>query len=712
MWDNQYEIDAFNLFLASDIELNVDLTTTTTSFIERVDSKIRENQDKGLLPVILEEPKSGAYTQAFKGDDEITVEETGHLGISMIAIAEEILRIKISWSDTFVSDQMGNYAEEWILKPISAGSTFQDSTEFGKGTFIPWTLDTVKLKMLSPVRKQSQLEDDLESKLVYLGAAAQWCNPDWFTYDFHQMSLILAMEMFDFAALESFPFLNREEGGLDCPVPYGNPDTLRLYANHYNKGRSIDAIKMIMSESNRVKTGKLMPNETICLKGISAYKAGSSIWNNYISIYKSLKENSVSETDINDILRMSLDVEFPRELQQKAIVVDVKNPAIATSISRLRQVGAILTELDLLNYINQKERYQNLFNPRRSFFQLFEEEKARLEKFKARPMQLLSEIARDNNCQVEILDNLQMKSVDFNIEATNYIRYAQKYKAFRTSFNNTGKVRIYRKTDVEDYFDNNNQRDFQISLFDNSFDRPPSVETQRNFPEEEQIWKEIMEWLKEPDPFKNALPSGICTDDARLLRELELLPKTERLIISVTNDRDLSQVLQQMINFHNWNSKTQLFYANISVSTYLLFCHDCRMMKIQSSRENGIFDYHRAIGPVTLSSVVLSKIHSNILTLLVQRGGTRHESSFKPKPIWFLYDRPNIERFSQKFTIQNKELKSSYTGMIRKETVRKASSTNRALSLVPLEKIREEFCQNQQITYKYKEPLLRDVLLG
>lgn len=709
MWDNNHEIDAFNLLLATDI-IETCSRETINTFVERVNRKIQENILNGNLPELTDKPKSGTYTQAFKGDDEITVEETGHFGTAMIAIAEEILQIKVSWSDTSISNQMGNYAEEWILKPISAGSTYQDSTSFGRGNFVPWTLDTVKMKMLSPVRKQSQLEDDLESKLTHLGAAAEWCNPDWFTFDFHQMSLIMAMEIFDFSTLETFPFLNKEDGGLGCPVPYGNPDTLYLYANHYNRGRSLDAIKMIMSESNRVKTGKLMPNNTICLKGVSAYKAGSNVWNSYISIYKALKDKNITELDINDILKMSLDVEFPKDLQSKAIVVNVYNPAIATSISRLRTAGVLLTELDLLNYINQRERYSNLFNPDKTFFQLFQEEEARAERFRTRPMQLLSEIARDNNCSINMLDNLQIQQVNFDVEAKNYMKYSQKYKAFRTSFNNTGKVRIYRTSDVEKYFDNDNYKEFINSLKESTFDKAPSVDLTQSFPEDEEMWKIIMDWLKEPDPFKNTLPPGICTDDARLLRELELIPKKERLIISITNDRDLSKVLRQFIEVHNLNTESKMSYANISVSTYLLICHDSRFRNLQSSREDAIFDYHRGIGPISLSSMIASKIHSELLTIMVHRLGHQKRNLFKVKPIWFLYDRSNIERFSQKFQIVNRELKSSFIGFIRKERIRSLSSTNRALSLVPYEKIRQEFCEDKQITYKYRDPILRDVL--
>lgn len=92
-----------------------------------------------------------------------------------------------------LSQILTNYAEEWHLLPPTIWSTFDGSTQYFKNEALGMVLDPVRVKDLSPVRKQSGLETDLSSKFKSLAARAQWSDPAWLTYDNHQLSLILAM---------------------------------------------------------------------------------------------------------------------------------------------------------------------------------------------------------------------------------------------------------------------------------------------------------------------------------------------------------------------------------------------------------------------------------------------------------------------------------------------------------------------------------------
>jgi len=579
---------------------------------DKIAKNIQENEIEGRVPVVnfSNLQKENFCCQAFKGDDEITVDLTGALGSVMISVTQTLLKVEISWSDTGISSTMGNYAEEWILPPLSKNSTYVSSTTYAKEDSIPWTLDTVKLKLLSPVRKQSQLEDDLESKLAYLGAAAAWCHPNWFTYDFHHTSIILAMETFDFHGADTFPFLNKEDGGLSCPIPWGNPITLWFYANHYKRGRSITAIGSIIHESNKVKTGLVTPDQTFFLKGINAYKSGSALWGQYISTMNILQNNQISEIEIHDLIKASLEVDVPEALREKALVIDINDTVIAVSISRLRSAGELITELDLLASLNEYERYLNLFADK-PFAQLYKEQELRNEKVRARPLQVLNTIAVSAPVKLSKAVPSTITFNDFITESVDYMKFSRKYQAFRTSFNNTGKVRVYRSADVRQYFDSFNRREFLLSLANNV---EPSFRWVRMdvLPEDEENWRNIVFWLKNPDPFITRIPVGVCTDDARLLHELHNIMNVSQFVICVTNDRDLSLMLKKTIESHNrLNRSVPIDYANLTVTNYLILCHVLRFKPRSLNKFNTLFNTITST-PVELNSTLLKVFETEI----------------------------------------------------------------------------------------------------
>jgi len=676
--------------------------------VNLIESKILANQEIITPELPLPSEKSLYYCTAVKGDDECTLESTGHLGIAMIAIAESINEIQISWPDTGINDSMGNYAEEWILKPLSINTTYTNTEKYSKTEAVPWVLDTVKLKMLSPVRKQSQLEDDLESKIKYLATTARWCNPDWFTFDFHQMSIIFAFELFDFDSNIKFPFLTKEDGGLDCPVPWGNTLTVELYSNHFNRGRSRDAIKLIMHESNLVKLGKIKPNQTVCLKGIIAYRSGSDFWEKYVSVQKDLRAGNITELEIIDRLKDSLEVNIPNDLRNGALVVDVNDITISVIIARLRSSGEILTELDLATFINEAERYNNLFNPIKSFRTLFAEQEAKFEKFKARPLELLNEIALKANIRFgsKIIKPDQLHFEDI---ITSYITVQKRFQAFRTSFNNTGKVRIYRREDIRKYFDSDNYSEFAKSLFNYTFkDLPRSFEKLEVSPEELFKWAEIKKWLYSDSPFTSAIPIGVCTEDARLMNELSKLDKNvETFIILISNDKQLSISLSELVKRHNSNQSNQKFdYACISVPEYLMVCYKARF-KAHYRGPNEFFNYHTN-RVVDLPIQIISEIEKEINRA---RSSWRSKVKIKMKPIRFIYDSANIFRYSPNVLYSSTEVKTKSEGFLRAKALRLRKHSRSAIEMLPIREIPKQFLKayNKSIGHTM---LLKDLTLS
>jgi len=673
--------------------------------IDLIDMQISKNQE--IIAPVLDIPgnKNLFYCNAVKGDDECTLELTGHLGIAMIAIAEAINEIQISWPDTGVNDTMGNYAEEWILKPLSINTTYTNTEKYNKSEAVPWILDTVKLKMLSPVRKQSQLEDDLESKIKYLAAAARWCNPDWFTYDYHQLAIILSFELFDFDSCEKYPFLTKEDGGLNCPAPWNNVTTMELYSDHFNRGRSKAAIKSIMQESNQVKLGKIKPNQTVCLKGVIAYRSGSDFWDKYISIQKDLKASNITELDVQDIIKDSLEINIPEDLKKNALVVDINDITISVIIARLRNSKEIVTELDLATFLNEAERYNNLFEPKKDFTTLFAEQKAKLERFKARPLELLNEIALKANVP---FGNKFIKpdQLAFEDVASSYISIQQRYSSFRTSFNNTGKIRIYRRDDVRRFFDSNNFKDFSKSLFEFTFDQlPGQLEHHEVSPEENFKWQEIRKWLYSESPFTNQIPIGVCTEDARLMDELSKLKNEEQFIILISNDKNLSLILKEMVRKHNTNPNNRKYdYASLSVPEYLMVCFRARY-KPYYRGINELFNLHTG-KVVDLPIQVLEELKKEL-----KRNSKpwRQKPDFSLKPIRFIYDTANIFRYAQNVIYSSTEVKIKSEGFLRAKSLRLTKTSRSSIELLPIKEIPKFFLKSYNKTLRHSI-LLKDLI--
>jgi hypothetical protein len=119
-----------------------------------------------------------------------------------------------------------NFAEEYILIPPTAHAHADAVLTYNKGSGLPWSLDNVKLKDLNPIRKQSEMEQDLPSKFSAIATRALYVDPLWISYNQNQLALILGCMSLDFQSSYEFPFLEKTEGGCGSGPPFMNYDTL------------------------------------------------------------------------------------------------------------------------------------------------------------------------------------------------------------------------------------------------------------------------------------------------------------------------------------------------------------------------------------------------------------------------------------------------------------------------------------------------------
>jgi len=161
-------LDAYDLCC-----IDEDLESDAQAMCENLklsDFSVLLNKDKDIKKTILE------YILSAVGDDEHTTTESQSMGPLLIVAGPRISKVKLSLKDTGISRTIGNYAEGWILVPPTAESSFESVNRRHLCEGVLFVLDGVKLKLISPVRKMSQLDLDMESKMRKVSETASWVN--------------------------------------------------------------------------------------------------------------------------------------------------------------------------------------------------------------------------------------------------------------------------------------------------------------------------------------------------------------------------------------------------------------------------------------------------------------------------------------------------------------------------------------------------------
>ena len=153
----------------------------------------------------------------------------------------------------------------------------------------------IKLKQTSAVKKQSSKELDFESKFKQLHKAAVWTNKDWLTYDYSQLSLLLASAIFDFKDCKIFPYLFPQEGDCGGFHPQKNIDATISAMNFFNSGSLNQAIIGIMDESTLIQECRIDPRQGVYMITLHYVQSNNNAINKIASAKRFLKPFNVEE---------------------------------------------------------------------------------------------------------------------------------------------------------------------------------------------------------------------------------------------------------------------------------------------------------------------------------------------------------------------------------------------------------------------------------
>jgi len=517
------------------------------------------------------------------GDDETITSNSLIFCVLCILIGPIISRIKVSWEDVGFNKHLYNYAEGYVLLPPSKMSSFEAINRYAKGNGIPIVLDPVKLKNLSCVRKQSEMERDLPSKFRNLAEAASWTNRNWPTYDLHQFALILGVEIFDFMRAKQYPYLYKTEGGCGGSPPWGNLFTSAAAMFRYRRGRARRGIVGIMKESSMLLNGSIEPSETFFVKNLSLATSGDARWEAIRSSAVKTDEHWTSMGLAKPTpLEVTDDEVVPPELLPMSDVVEPRDALTGIAISFLREKGYILTEYDLVQKAQEKKRLESLWGivPLRDIADQIE---LRKESYKEAFLETLSLIKSDQ-IHPAVRDSLRDIRDPFDPESIQimdrYYRMRVEQASYITSFIYNDRIRIFKTKDVDEYYARGLKglRNAFADSIETSW-RPEHRKTIQ-LKDERQKFDLIEEWLASgplPQLLNGAIPPGVGPDDSRIARDvLNDISiwgdngKDRFLILIVTGDKKLVNGLSQVI--HHRFPTTKWRIVSIRPKEYLRFC--------------------------------------------------------------------------------------------------------------------------------------------
>lgn len=521
---------------------------------------------------------------------------------------------------------------------------------------VPIVLDGVKLKYISPVRKQSRLELDLESKINKVCDSAAWVNRSWFTYDYHQMMIILGTVIFDFRDSRSFPFLYRTEGGCGGMPPYGNLDTAVSGIFAFHKGKAKHTILGIMDESVRCNRGLMSPNETFFIRSSHIAQMGDKAWLKYDEAFRALSKGLSPTQTKNLMSSMAGKDALPTELLEKGFELAPDNVHMGVAISHLRRDNFIMTELDVKMSLENEKKIVAL-NGVKPYSEVLQEIEDNKIEFKSNSWSMLAELSRflPRECFSESIDMLQCVP-DYRDEYDLSLKIMYEYYGLRsethtefTSFSYTDAIRVFKTSDVLEYM----KAKSNILRTDIVYQLDP--ETQMTFSTDilaERKRKErIFNWLSAAELttlLSEPLPPGIGPDDSRImlsmLQKMEDYPDggtTPLVMILFSGDRKLARGFTQYAK-KKYPAKLWMLIT-IEPMQYIALClESCREISELSSGYQYLPDPN---ADIVLYQAVFHGFREQLSNDIRAKLGARSYHYILE------YDYPNIESFCQRCTM-------------------------------------------------------------
>jgi len=603
---------------------------------------------------------SVCFVAAFTGDDAIHFTNSKTFVHAMIS-NEIQMDIRISEKDTGISHKMGNFAEEWIITPLTSEMSWEDTNAIHKQDGLPWAFDAIKLKNGSSIRKGGMDETaNPYDKVAELSKRAQWAVEGWMTYDDHQLLSIMAKCSLDISDGPYSPLLFPTEGGVGACAEWHNIlNTLGLLGRYCQK-KTLLGTYMIMKESDMINKGQIRPDQAYSTRLLHLSQLDLDLWKRFAKLLANWKfQGYNSEIEVWDDLNHMTGASLPPDLLEKSLVLTHESFIEGTMISRLRNLGLIMTELDVRLEMNQYDRYlATASNDNAGIYIKSLDEKK--EKLKARPLHMYRSFLGKKVDHFELQLSEDNIFNDFRQVAINYLKNRVESVIPHTAFSYRSTTRIFKASDVRKYAP---YRELGFLRKQLKGEENPWIPAGISDPFEEEKYREIEKWIESTTldgMIKTAIPLGVTTDDARLLSDFQFCKQEfqghKLLNIVVTEDRRLFSALK-VLEEPSWFEIMRL-----DLKSYLGLCL-------------GIGTYDKPKNPY-------ASFH-NILTGNCDQAPDLPNWGNERDFILFHFDVPNIERNVRGLQFMGTHVTQFSSGYIQRKFALNAMKQGNSIYFVP-----------------------------
>jgi len=671
----------------------------TTDLIRPVNLSFRQLQKEYRIPELhgvanfweSDFPEIIHAIRSMVGDDETVTTNSLVYAILCVVVGPILARIKLSWSDIQFNRDLYNYAEGWIFLPPSMDSSFESVNRYAKGNGVPFVLDPIKFKNLSAVRKQSDMDVDLPSKFSSLAKTAAWTSKSWFTWDMHQLALLLGLEIFDFTKSKLFPFLFRWEGGCGGPPPWNNLLTAAGAIFRHRRGKATRGILGVMADANNLHCGNIAPKDALFTKNLTLALSGDARW---ADVRSELERQRMDAVDLglpyNTKVFESAESTIPTELANLGQFITPEDSLTGVAVSFLRDKGYVTTEMDLVTFIEDRKRLEAIWG-RTPMKEIEDQIALRKQEYAEAYLEVISGIGRDVKLEPRVyglLGEIERPTSSWALATMGqYYTMRIEQTSHFTSFIYNEQIRVFKSEDVENYFSRGvkSLRDGFCESVQSRY-RPDQRHTIQ-LPHEEKLYNEIERWLAS-DTLQNLLsgeiPAGIGPDDARIARDALIASRNDRgagadglVYLIISSDRRMIHSVQAMVEHENPTSEVRVLGMNV-----IEFISYCTSNSVQgrAGRDPPWLREMRTYNPY-------SKCEQPVAGPLL--GALRREALYlhnrKVVSARTFYDYPNINRNLKRFTYEpDSGLVQEWSGGF---LTRARAMVDKSIAILPLPKI-------------------------
>jgi hypothetical protein len=343
--------------------------------------------------------------------------------------------------------------------------------------------------------------------------------------------------------------------------------------------------------------------------------------------------------------------EFNPELEALGFEINPEGYLVGSAIGHLREKGYLMTEVDVKLLEQKVQKSQAVYGkiPIGTIL-LEQEEEARL--FKTNNLKILTELySGDPSIRKTVDGKLGQIGTDFDsfsVVAEEYYRIRGDLNAKFTSFFYTDNIRVYKTEDVKKHFgikDPGLAQDFGLTG-----DLPrvrPIVEEYQRDRETRAIVEEWLESGTLDQVLAAPLPTGIGTDDSRILKRILAEPIDTTCqgyaFVILTDDSGLVRAAVAMLKARPWQAEQTARVCQIRRNDYTAICL-LAVREKYDMESRGLLSVPPRIHPVAYYNYILGvewllpdKVVQSILSGFPgnwRRTVTVHLS----------YDVPNLER--------------------------------------------------------------------